>query len=116
MEHSTGLCHSKWTVQHVAQCARVCAIAHYPVWEACHCPTAWSAMYFDRFDILAAHYQFWCDHHGGQWSDGYARIGRILNMGFRPGPCFSWDSLGDNGQEIYRQLCERHGFAVPEEA
>lgn len=34
-------------------------------------------MYFDRFDIVEAHYAFSCDYHSGMFSDLYKRSCRI---------------------------------------
>ena len=61
-------------------------------------------MYFDRFDIIEAHLAYADDYHGGQWSDLYVRSCRIRQY-FRPGPLWNgFDSLSENGQEIYGQL------------
>ena len=61
-------------------------------------------MYFDRFDIVSAHYAFCADYHGGQYSDLYAKLCRIGNY-FRPGMAWSgYDSLSENGQVIYDNL------------
>ena len=67
-------------------------------------------MYWDRFDIVEAHYAFCIDWHSGQWSDLYARQCRISEY-FNPSPMFrGYDSLSENGQEIYDKLKETHGF------
>ncbi len=61
-------------------------------------------MYFDRFDIVSAHYAFACDWHTGQASELYARQCRISRY-FSPGA--SWNgyaSLSENGQAIYDEL------------
>lgn len=64
-------------------------------------------MYFDRFDICEAHYAFAADYHAGQGSDLYARLSRISRY-FRPSPLFrGYDSLSENGKEIYAGLMER---------
>jgi hypothetical protein len=64
-------------------------------------------MYFDRFDIVSAHYAYYCDYHSGQWSKGYERLCRISEH-FNPGPLFKgYDSLSENGQAIYNQLVDR---------
>ena len=64
-------------------------------------------MYFDRFDIVAAHYAFYSDYHEGQWSRGYSRLCRISKY-FRPSPLWKGlESLSENGKEIYRSLQER---------
>lgn len=65
-------------------------------------------MYFDRFDIISAHYAFACDYHNGQWSDLYRRLCRIGRY-FTPGPLWrGFDSLTENGQAIYQNLVQNH--------
>lgn len=62
-------------------------------------------MYFDRFDIVEAHYLYACDYHEGQWSELYARIGRILTkLRFRPRPSLNYETLSENAQVIYDNL------------
>lgn len=64
-------------------------------------------MYWDRFDIVEAHYAFCCDWHGGQWSSLYERLCRIQRY-YRPSPMWKgYASLTDNGKEIYDRLKER---------
>ncbi len=66
-------------------------------------------MYFDRFDIVSAHYAFCADYHGGQYSELYAKLGRIGNY-FTPGMGWcGYDSLSENGQVIYDNLVESLG-------
>lgn len=61
-------------------------------------------MYFDRFDIVSAHYAFACDYHSGQFSDLYIKLCRIGNY-FKPGPMWNgYESLSENGQAIYDNL------------
>lgn len=63
--------------------------------------------YFDRYDILSAHYCFACDWHQGQFSDLYARLCRIQQV-FSPGLLWrGYQSLSDNGKAIYDQLQEQ---------
>ena len=62
---------------------------------------------FNRFDIVEAHYAYYSDYHEGQGSRKYARLSRILGY-FRPSPLFrGYESLTENGQEIYDALVER---------
>ena len=67
-------------------------------------------MYFDRFDICAAYRMYAIDYHDGQWSKLYSIIGKIHNMGYKPG---LWEllhgyyGLSDNAKEIYQQLVKR---------
>ena len=60
-------------------------------------------MYFDRFDVLSAHYLYWSENHTGQFSDGYERLCRCLKH-FKPSVMFDYDSLSDNGKQIYSNL------------
>ena len=60
-------------------------------------------MYFDRFDIVEAHYLFCADYHSGQASDLYAKLCRISRW-FRPRPSLSYETLSENGQAIYDNL------------
>lgn len=64
--------------------------------------------YFDRCDILSAYYLFGSLYHGGQWTNEYAYMGRAMNCGFKPGLNFRFESLTENGQEIYNDLVARH--------
>ena len=62
-------------------------------------------MFFDRFDICAAHWMFAMLWHSGQSSDTYRKLGQLENMGFRPSPLWSEPSdLNENAREIYEQL------------
>jgi hypothetical protein len=64
-------------------------------------------MYYCRWDIVEAHY-WWCaDHHGGQWSDGYAKLCRIGRY-FNPG-AMSCEPETDNARAIYNALCLKEG-------
>tara|TARA_R100001443_G_scaffold115470_1_gene133309 strand:+ start:974 stop:1174 length:201 start_codon:yes stop_codon:yes gene_type:complete len=63
-------------------------------------------MYFDRFDIVEAHYWHAVDSHGGQASPLYAKLCRISRY-YNPGCGHrGFDSLTDNGKEIYNSLLE----------
>ena len=69
-------------------------------------------MYFDRFDIVAAHYAFYSENYCGQTDPFYARLCRISKY-FQPSPLWNgFKSLSENGKEIYRQLQERNGQEV----
>lgn len=64
-------------------------------------------MYFDRFDIISAHYAFAVDYHEGQSSDLYAKACRLAKI-FTPGPLWNgFESLSENGQEIYNRLVRK---------
>ena len=71
----------------------------------------------DRFDIVLGHYVFCVLNHGGQGSDRYARLSRLLGY-FDPGPRFSETRFlnpqvheYDSAREVYRALCVKHGVA-----
>ena len=67
-------------------------------------------MYFDRFDIVSAHYAFCADYHEGQYSDLYAKLCRIGNY-FTPSMAWKgYDSLSENGKVIYDNLVESLGW------
>ena len=60
--------------------------------------------YFDRFDIISAHYAYACDFHRGQGSMLYERLSRITRY-FTPGAAWKgYDSLTENGKAIYDEL------------
>ena len=65
-------------------------------------------MYFDRFDIVEAHYWFCTDYHEGQSSEKYERLCRISQY-FTPGACSNGPST-ENAQEIYNELAERENL------
>ena len=64
-------------------------------------------MYFDRFDIVEAHYWFTAHYHGGQFSDLYSRLCRIGRY-FSPGRGASGPST-ENACVIYNNLERQHG-------
>lgn len=65
-------------------------------------------MYFDRFDIVSAHYAFCADYHEGQGSELYAKLCRIGNY-FSPSIVWKgYDSLSENWQIIYDNLVSLH--------
>jgi hypothetical protein len=82
-------------------------------------------LYFDRFDIVEAYYVWLSLHHcgivGGTVDDpkgrrhpdywrSYNRLSWLpVTLGFKPRPNLAPETLSENGQEIYRGLCERAG-------
>ncbi len=60
-------------------------------------------MYWDRFDIVEAHYLYCSEWHSGQWSDLYAKMCRIQGY-FKPGMSLGYESLSENGKVIYDNL------------
>ncbi len=69
-------------------------------------------MYFDRFDIVEAHYLYYSLYHEGQWSDKYARLCKITSkLRFKPGANFSYWTMSENAQAIYLNL----GGEIPDD-
>lgn len=74
--------------------------------------------YFDRFDICEAHLLIEWDYNvGGILRERPSNIRRNMStgyqlnrMGFRPGFSLTWETLSDNGKEIYELLEIRYGF------
>lgn len=65
-------------------------------------------MYFDRFDIVEAHYLFYYLYHDGQWSEGYRRLSKIMSY-FSPRFSLSDENnLNENAREIFDALVEKH--------
>lgn len=65
-------------------------------------------MCFDKWDIVSSHYCFYCDYHGGQSSDFYKRMCRIGRY-YKPSPLDKgYESLSENGREIYDNLKQKH--------
>ena len=64
-------------------------------------------MYFDRWDIVEAHYWFAVHYHGGQGSDLYARQCRISRY-FSPSILSNGPST-ENACVIYNDLERKHG-------
>jgi len=66
-------------------------------------------MYFDRFDICAAHWMFAMLWHDGQGSATYAKFGQLDRLRFNPSPLWRDPAdLPENAREIYRQLVVNH--------
>lgn len=80
---------------------------------------------FDRFDICEAYAVLEWDWHSGGWLHerpsnvrrGKARgyIGestdiQLSRMGFRPRPNLSYETLTENGREIYDAAAQRFGL------
>lgn len=64
-------------------------------------------MYYDRFDIVSAHYAFAVQYHSGQWSPLYERQCRISKY-YTPSPLDrGFNSLSENGKEIFRALVRK---------
>lgn len=75
--------------------------------------------YFDRFDICEAYLAIENDWHvSGILQERESNRRRNMStdyqlrrMGFRPSPLFNgFESLTENGKEIYRDLCHRYDF------
>ena len=62
-------------------------------------------MYWDRFDICAAHWMFAMLWHDGMGSATYGKFSQLERMRFRPSPMWMEPrDLDENAREIYRQL------------
>lgn len=62
-------------------------------------------MYFDRFDICAAHWMFAMLWHDGQGSRTYGKFAQLERLQFRPSPLWSIPAdLEPNAREIYKNL------------
>ena len=64
-------------------------------------------MYYNRFDIVEAHYWWNADHHEGQGSESYARLCRLGEY-FAPGIMANRPAEA-NAMEIYENLCGKEG-------
>lgn len=77
-------------------------------------------MYWDRFDICEAYCVLEWDYNNGGWVRERPRNRRCMEatsiqlarIEFSPRMDLCFDSLTENGQEIYRALEERYGFTV----
>lgn len=73
-------------------------------------------MHWDRFDICEAHYVFECDWNNGGWlperPSNQLRMEassiQLARIQFKPAPGLTYETLEDNGQEIYDALKERY--------
>ena len=63
--------------------------------------------FYDKFDIVDAHYWWNADHHEGQGSKGYARLSRLSSI-FEPS-CLAHGATSENAIAIYDELCSREG-------
>lgn len=64
--------------------------------------------YFDRWDVVEAHYWFAVHYHGGQFSDLYAKQCRISRY-FSPAILADGPS-SENACEIYNNLERKHNY------
>lgn len=79
--------------------------------------------YFDRFDICEAHCVLEWDYNVGGWLQERpsnrrrreATSVQLHRMQFRPAMVLCYDSLTENGQEIYNDLVAKYGLPVPAE-
>jgi hypothetical protein len=67
-------------------------------------------MYFDRWDIVEAHYWFAVHYHGGQFSELYAKQCRISRY-FKPS-ILSDGPSSENACVIYNNLEVKNGFTA----
>jgi hypothetical protein len=77
--------------------------------------------YFDRFDICEAYLVLEWDYNSGGWLHERPSNRRRMQstdvqlhrMQFKPAPSLEFDTLSENGKEIYRMLESRYGFDRP---
>lgn len=62
-------------------------------------------MWWDRFDIVEAHYLFCGDYHSGQASELYRRLSRMSRY-FKPRLNLAVETLSENARAIYDALAE----------
>lgn len=76
-------------------------------------------MNFDRFDICEAYAVLEWDWNKNGWLQERPSNQRrceatsiqLQRLGFKPSPNLSFETLSENGQEIYRSLERRYGLA-----
>jgi len=74
---------------------------------------------FDRFDLCEVHYLIECDYNINGWLPerpsnrrrNEATYVQLYRMGFRPSPLLAYETLTDNGRDIYDLLVRR--YALP---
>lgn len=67
--------------------------------------------YFDRFDICEAYLALEMDWNRGGLIDGKSYSSQLYNLGFKASPIFNgFESLSDNGKEIYIIKANKLGF------
>lgn len=77
-------------------------------------------MNFDRFDICEAYLVLEWDWNSGGWlqerpSNRRRREATSIQLGrigFKPAPSLSFDTLSENGKEIYRMLERRYKLST----
>lgn len=68
---------------------------------------------FNRIDIVEAHYLFLTHFHEGGGSKKYQRLSTIpTRFGFKPAPNLSYDTLTENGRDIYDALVRKELQAI----
>lgn len=66
--------------------------------------------YYNKFDIVEAHYWFSVHHHEGQTSDKYLRMCKLLQKPFCYQPAWTMNGpQSENAQAIYEALCLKEG-------
>jgi hypothetical protein len=64
-------------------------------------------MYYNRFDIVEAHYWFCADYHEGQWTNKYERLCRISKY-YTPSPLsYGRRTMNENAASIYDALVSK---------
>lgn len=78
-------------------------------------------MYWDRFDICEAYAVLEWDYNSGGWlQERPSNVRRmeatsiqLARIGFNPRPSLSYDTLTENGREIYDAAVERMELPAP---
>lgn len=72
---------------------------------------------WDRFDICEAYLALEMDWNQGGLVDGKSYSSQMYNFGFKPSPMFNgFESLSENGKEIYITKANKLGFLSDEQA
>lgn len=76
--------------------------------DGLHSLASQTTPYYDRFDIVEAHYVYLSDYHSGMTSPEYKRLSKLSRY-FNPRYSLSgFESLNQNAQAIYEALVKKH--------
>jgi len=75
-------------------------------------------VWFDRFDIVHAHYLFYIWNHNGQGCEMYSRLsGQIIHrLRYRPAPSIETKLENENQLLIFDSLAEKHNCKTYQES
>lgn len=68
-------------------------------------------MWFDRFDIVHAHYLFYSWNHSGQGCEMYSRLSSqiLVRLKYRPASGIDYKLENENQLRIFNSLAQLHG-------